>query len=502
MTSKSLEKRPVTRTRDETGRFAKGTETVVLKTDYDNLNELVSTLNTENFKLTERLASIDMMVDSGGWHEIFEHGGDGGLSLQQVKSASAQLRELVIGNPIMGQGARLRTAYIWGAGVTFGAVDAKGKSKPLTGKVNSFLEEPVNVKYLFSTTAQEELEKAAFTDGNVFLVGNDITRKLFRIQMSEMTGTIRNPENVEEIWAYRRQWTIDPESFNPTVKTRWYYTDTYPETETRQASIYWNGKPELVELNRTLLDQGFNKQIGWAFGVPDALCVLAWSRLYKEFLVNGYVMSRALAKFAYKVTVASLGQGMNSSVEVAKPGDSGSTYVGNGMEAMPNAGKGYDFTSGRPLLAMIAAGLGLSATALGADAGGGGSNAAEQTLDLPTRGMAEVRRNVWAEYFVRILRYAGNTKKLTVTFKDLTSEQVQRRLQAWVLMHSQGLFSPEIIQAGMAAEMDIADPGEIPSTYVAPTGGKEATPTDGSGQGQSSPAGGGSNDHSTDPPSE
>lgn len=483
------------------GRFASSIEDRKVNADYERMTELVAQLDTENFKLTEKLANIDMMLDSAGWHEVFEHGADGGLSLQQVKSASAQLREMVVGNPTMAQGARLRTAYVWGDGLDIGAKRAPGakKAAKLTARVREFLDEPVNVRYLFSISAQEELEKAAFTDGNVFLVGDEATKKIFRVQLKEITGNIRNPENVEEVWAYRRQWTVDPDSLTPTVYTRWYYTDSYPDTEPRETSILWNNKREPVAFGKTMLDVGFNKQIGWALGVPDALCVIAYARLYKEFLVNGYVMSRALAKFAYRVTLQSMGQGMNSSVEVARPGDSGSTYVGNGLEAMPTAGKGYDFTSGRPLLAMVAAGLGVSATALGADAGGGGSNAAEQTLDLPTRGMAQIRRNVWSDYLTRVLRWAGNRSKLVFEFKDLSTEQIQRRLQAWALVHSSGLFSGEIVQAGMAAELNLADAGEIPSTYEAPTGGVAVSPTAGSGQGQSSPAGGGPNDHSTDP---
>lgn len=487
--------------RDEKGRFARTPVEFVDKADYDNVLKLAADLENDNFSLSERLADIEMMIDSKGWHQVFEHGADGGLSLQQIKSASEQLREMVAGNPIMGQGCRLRTAYVWGQGVQWGAIDATGKSSKLTAATRTFLEEPRNVKYVFSPSAAEELEKAAFTDGNLYLVGDEITKRLFRIGIDQITGTIRDPDNPEEIWAYRRVWSPNPDEANPVQMTRWYYTDSYDGE--RRTQVSWNGRMEQADITKTIIDAVFNRQVGWGHGVPDALAVLAWARIYREFLVNGYVMSRALAKIAYKVTVQSAAGAANSAAEISKPG-AGQTDIrgeGNTIEAMPQAGKGYDFSSGRPLLAVIAAGLGLSTTALGADAGG--TNAAEQTLDAPTRGMAEVRRNVWRDYFTRVLRWAGNRKTLKMTFVDLTTEQIQRRLQGWTQMHMSGLFSEEIIQRGMADEMDIADPGDIPDTYVRPTGGNAISPTDGSGQGQSNgPAGGLGNDHSTDPPSE
>lgn len=510
------------RPRDENGRFMKSEQMVVLPPDdFQQMQQEMAELRTSNYKMSEDLVGVGRMIDERGWSPIYDYGSDGGLSLSQLRASSEQLRELVVGNPFVGRGAAVRSIYVWGAGVEFGAknpVGSKAKTTPsLKTEVQKLVDDVRNQRYIFGADAQLELERAAYTDGMVFALG-DIAKKTFeRVSLKQITADLRNPDNPEEVWAYRRVWTRDPNMPNPVQIVRWYYTDIYDGT--RHANIKHGDKLEQVDRTKTIIDKKFNGQIGWALGVPDALAIIAWARLYREFLVNGYIMSKALAQLAYKATQATATGANTAAVQVAQRQQAGSTAVvgaGGNFEALPSAGKGYDFVSGHPLLAAMAAGVGVSEDALSAK---GGSD-----LDSPSRASAAMRRRSWEEFFVRIFRFMGNTKKLRVIWHDLPDEQIQRRLQAWTLLHNSGLFAGQIVRDGLADAMQITEPGDIPDGYMLPnnekslnradvdadgnpvdpgaTGAGGATAGTGQGQGGDGDTGGkGSglgNDHSTD----
>lgn len=490
------------------------------------LENQINALESDNFKVTEALADIQMMIDSRGWNEITVTDEDEGMTRRIAKDASKSLRELVVGNPFMKRASQLRIMYVWAAGVSFSCLDGD-----LPAPVKKAMKGVANKRYIFSADGQEELERAAFTDGNVYLLGNNKTKAFQRIPISEISGDLRNPDNPEEIWAYRRSWNTDPARGIQTQKVRWYHTDIYPEGKTKRFSVDGpGGTAEYFDRNSTMLDKSFNRQIGWAYGVADGLPSMAWAKLYKDFLVNGVITSKALANLVFKITAQTKKGVANAAVEVSKPGSVGNTLAmgaGNDISAMATAGKGYDFDSGRPIAAAIAAGVEVSLVALLSDPGaGGGSYGTAATLDAPARATGAMRRKAWDELFERIFAFMGLSaeKDLKVTWHDLPEDQVQRILQSWTLAHNSGLFQPEIIQGGMASALEVINPGKVPEGYMTPNNEKSIQRADvdtdgqdgdgdqgggdgdatsksasaGSGQGQSSPAGSLGNDHSTD----
>lgn len=471
------------RLRDNHGRFLPAANATVqesLSADQavDEVTRTLDELNrvaTENFKLQEQLAQIDLMVDTRGWNPLYEYDRDGGMSLRQIKLASNQLRELLAANPLVKRGSQVRNLYVWAGGLEVTAQRASGKSGPLTATIDKLMESPAWQRYIFQPDATEALERACFTDGNVFILGDDRTKKVQRIPLAEITADYRNPDNREEIWAYRRQWTRQAGGDNPTYQVRWYFTDIYDQK--RPPSIDVDGTKEAVDTRSTLIDLGVNRQVGWAYGIPDSLAILAWAKLYKEFLVNGYVMSRALAQFAYKVTVATKKAGDSAAMSVARPGDSGSTYIagsGNDLAPLANAGKGYDFAAGAPLAAIVAAGLDISASELLDSA----ATDNVQEFSAPGRGMADLRRKTWNSFFKRLLSWAGESKKVRLQWTDLSDAQVQRALQAWTLANNTGYFATDIIQRGMADVLQIADPGPVPDGALLPNNSASAQRAD------------------------
>jgi hypothetical protein len=496
------------------GAEAAGEMVAVTDTWVKQIEEEFGRMATDNFKMSEALQNINMMIDAQGWAPIYNIDDNKGLNLDQLKAVSEQLREMLIANPLIGRGAELRSIYVEGDGMEF----HKENGDKLPAVYRNMMNKPRNRRYVFTPDARREMERVAFTEGNLFIMGDDTTKTFQRVPISEITAYLQNPENPEEIWAYRREWNTNPAD-SRSKRVEWIYTDIY-EGKRKDAIKVGMDKPQPVNKRRTMVDLGFNRQVGWAFGVPDALSVVAWAKLYREFLVNGYVMSRALAQIAFKVQSKTAQGAQNSSVEMSRPGEAGATAaMGAGLDLAPlsTAGKGYDFGSGRPILAMIAAGLGVSVVALSGDSGASsGSSASEATLDSPTRLVAAMRRKTWDEFYYRLFSYMGSPEGVTITWRDLSDETLLRRLQTWVLLHNSGLFKGEIVQAGMAKVANLTGYGKIPDGYLTPNnektlaagakattdsgqdGTQDTSKSDGSGQGKSNPAGEAPNDHSTD----
>lgn len=481
------------------------------------ITEALGQLEADNIRLTEALGSVQMMIDAQGWKPAFEHAEDGGLNLASIKVASAQLRELVVGNPFVKQGSHLRNVGIWGEGVEFSVTTTRGKISTLPPGIRDAMKKPANLAYLFSADAQEELERAAYTDGTIFLLFDSNAQTFQRVPLAEIVADWRNPNNSEEVWLYRRQWLKDitgpREGSN--LMTRWYYTDRF--TGRRQKTVTYSGNREQVSEAQVMVVKTFNRQTGWAYGVPDALPVIAWAKLYKEFLVNGYIMSRALAQIAYKATAPSNQARQSAAAEIVKPGQAGSTATlaaGADLVPLQTAGKGYDFESGKPLAAAIASGVQVSLGELLSDPANGDS----ESLDRIAVATAAMRRRSWEEFWVRIFTLLGLKSDLRITWHDIRGEQIQRVIQAWELLRVSGQFAPEVTRDGMAGAMGIADPGDIPEGYLQPNNEKSIPkapaaadapvdqddpnqgrmPSAGSGQGKDAPAGGLGNDHSTD----
>lgn len=474
-----------------------------------------SEIGGEGFSAHEALANIDLMIDAQGWTSVFEYDDKTGLTLRQVKEASEQIRELLVGNPFVGNGARIRAAHVWGGGVDFSCRNRTGKRKvtDMPANIQDLMETPWGQRYIFGNKAHSELERAAFSDGMLFFLGHDRTKQIQRLQIHEFNGMLHNPNNTEEIWAYRRVWSRRP--FNRAASereevVRWYYTDIFPGT--RKSRIKGpDGQIERAETEYTLIDMSFNRQVGWALGVPDALAIVAWARLYKEFMVNGYVMSRSLARLAYKVTVASTTAGKKASTEIVAPGQAGATAAmgqGNDLQALSTAGKGYDFSSGNSLASAMAAGLGVSLLALLSNPSAAtGSNAAAQTLDPIAKATAQVRRNEWEDEFLRLFRFMGLVKTLVTTWRELSDETLQRMMQAYTLIDGLEVIGGDVMQREVARVMNIPDPGDLPGTWkpksqrVKPTdtgvSGRGGA-TDGSGQGSDDDTGDTAGDHNDD----
>jgi hypothetical protein len=320
--------------------------------------------------------------------------------------------------------------------------------------------------------AYEEMELAAYTDGNVFVLGRVSDQQFMRVPLNEISGVMTDPDNNEVIWALRRTWNRTFSTGSTESVSRWYYTDSYPANAPKSRRLKSNtGSDDVVDLDYVMFHQAFNSQIGWTFGVPDALSVLAWARLYREYLENGSIMTKALAQFAYKISAKSRTGVNNAAAKVAvadsNRGRIGATAaMGADVDLTPmTRGSGYDFDSGKSLAAMIASGLEVSIVALLADPSSSGSYGTAQTLDTPTMKAMQSRQNIWSLFFKRILRFAGAPDNINVTWPSIEVEPTHRMVQALAMAWESGILNEDEYRAAIVDILDIVE-----SDSSAPTG--------------------------------
>ena len=429
------------------------------KISFEELNERFLALDAENFKLSEALNNISLMLDDRGWNPITAQTNDVGMSLNNLHTASKQLRELSVGNPLIKRGYKLRSSYVWGRSFIMPKVSNRVKTR---------ITNPVNERCLFSPAAYEELELSAYTDGNVFVLGNVSSQQFMRVPISEVSGVMTDPDNNEIIWAVRRTWNRVLANNNAETIVRWYYTDVYPDNAPKSRSISnpGSGTIETVDLNYVMFHQAFNSHVGWTFGVPDALPVIAWSKLYREFLENGSIMTRALAQFAYKISSKRSSGATNAAAKIAVADGSrvGATAaMGADTDLTPiSRGTAYDFEAGRSLASMIASVLEVSIVALLADPGTSGAYGTAQTLDTPTMKAMEARQHVWSLFYKRIFRFLGAPADVSITWPSIEVEPTHRMVQALAMAWETGVLSPEQYHAAVIDLLDIPAMGSMP----------------------------------------
>lgn len=467
------------------------------------LNEVKTRYADQNALLVERLGALDTMLDQRGWLDLYNYDSDG-PSLDQIKEASGQIRNLMALNPTIKRGSQLRISYVHSKGINFGEIPGSGRGRGTN--VKAFFDLPQNQKYVFSPEAREELERTAYSDGSVFLIADEATKAMQRIPIWEINGYITNPDNAEEIWAYRRTWnSYAVGNVSPEQKNVWYYTDQFVGNRTKTVTI--QGKSEPVDQKSVIIDHAFNKQVGWAWGLPDAISILSWAKQYRDFLLNGKIMSDSLAQFAFKAVAQSRAGGDNASMKLAAPGSAGSTAVlggGNDLVPISSAGKGYDFDSGRALAAQIAAGLEVSLVHLLSDPGASGSSyGSASNLDLPTKRAMLSRQRSWVSFYTRVLKFLGWTEP-TVSFPTLDEPDYYREIQALLLAWASGELHHDEFRPRLLDLLDVQSKHDNgPEGVLLPNNenslARKDIDTDGTGgastqgQGSSSPVGQGVN---------
>jgi len=367
--------------------------------------------------LQESLADLELAMDDAGWSKLsmeaeieFTRAGLGKIA----KNA----RVFAVANPLIKRGLAIRQAYVFGQGVEIRA-RAAGKEtaqQDVNAVIQRWWGEASNQIAVFGPQAQETLERALGTDGNVFIVSFTSPRNgrvLNRtIPFDEIVEVLSNPQDRAEPWFYKREWsTREISESNGRLEERRrvdYYPALgfYPARRPRTIDgheVHWDSPVLHVKVNH--LDT-------WQFGIGDAYAALSWARAYRDFLADWATLVKSLSQFAWRATTSGRARSQKLREALARrpsvtppagnPTNAGATAImdaDTSLEAIPKTGARIDSNSGRPLATMVASALDVPVTALLADPGQTGARAVAETLNLPTRLAMQQRQKLWGQAY-------------------------------------------------------------------------------------------------------
>lgn len=480
----------------------------------DNLEQIVSTQQEEidslQYSLAESLGKIDLLLDRN-WVPLFGGLGDQaeGPSLSQLHDASRRNQEQAAVNVHVRNGLRARTSYIWKGGIHYAGIPGKSQGRGVN--VQERIDNPINQRYFFSQQAREEREAALYTDSQVFYYGDEVDYTIRPIPIYEITADQRNPNQADEVWAYRRAWTDYSSPSNPQPRVEWIYTNTFWSKRPRSGQIEYNGRSESVSRTKRIFGLPVNSFNGWAYGVPDVLCAISWAQSYRQAMFNGERITESMASIWAQAKANSSTGAADMAVRMNglnKPG--GVSIMGPNQElsVLPSAGSTYKFSDLLPLLACFAAGLGVSVIDISANPGNaGGGYASARSLEPMTIAMTQSRRAYHVDLDREVLTWLGaKPDQLEVWFDPISDPtEAYRTDQRIGLRLGTGLFKGEEIKQMFAdadgkihispvpegwlipnnresTELRTIDPNTSGSQSGNPANGGDFTPTQGSGQ--------------------
>lgn len=451
--------------------------------------------------LREGMADLELALEDQGWDRLTDQFGDE-LSRPALLKAAKICRVSAVANPLIKRGLNVRQSYVFGGGIDISAIDKK-----VDEILQKFMTDVSNMRSMFGSQAQEELERALGTDGNVFLA-HFTTKKTGRVEVrsfpfDEITDILRNPEDRDEPWYYERRWVEtgfdNLGNTRKTIKVA-YYPDLHYRPSPAQRLKAIDGHP--VIWDAPIWHLSVNRLDGWKFGIGDSFAAVSWARAYKEFLEDWSLLVKALSRFAWRFKhkrsgVAQKMRDKLAGVQTVDP-NTGRPLAGGAlvsdqdgdMEAIPKTGAVIDSTSGKPLAAMVASALEISLVVLITDPGATGARAVAETLDAPTIRAMEKRRELWKETFTASLNYVidaavragklsgtelfdlelrkfvttlkGDDKKLRmldISFPELESEAVKDRVES--IVAADGKIPDEIIARLLLQALGVDDVEEI-----------------------------------------
>lgn len=453
------------------------------------VTEALSPILAENEQLRESIDEVRAMLDyeDQNWNLLLGGGGDqvSGLDLDQVHSASEKARKRVALSSLDKRAADLHAGYVFGAPLEIDGTEREPNKTGAPPAAVKFYENPINQESLFSGAAKRELQYARFTDGNVIAFCDTSKKTVRRIPIYEIVDVLVSPEYPDEIWAWLREWNQVGRDGKSETRQAWAYTNRYQER--RQKSISRGGKSIPVLENVTAVDLRANRQVGWVYGIPDALSGMHWAEAYGKVMTWGQQITEGRNKIIYKVTNTKTKKGaQNVGVKMGQGGFGQGVAMGEGQDiALVNASaKGFDFTEARPLAAMAASAWNVSNIDLLADSSAAGSSyGAASALTAGMQNAMQSIRDEWTQFFQDIFQ-VNNMGRVGIHWAPMNPVDPYREAQELTL-YSVALLDEEY-RAVVLDRLDISgNASEIPASLAARTAApvQAASPDQGSSNG-------------------
>jgi len=370
--------------------------------------------------LSERIAELEFATEDALWLREAAYN-DRDFSRDGLKRILRLARLSYLKNPLIQRGVNVQAYYVWGQGV-----DIRSPDDEINLVVQAFLADKSNQSELTSHEARMSREKELHVTGNIFFCffirPASGTVKVRSIPVDEVLEIITNPDDGQEPWYYKRQYTralldyqngITRDNIEVAYYPDWRYQPATRPATIGTSAVHWDIPVYHVKTGG-LRDM--------RFGVPEIYAALDWARAVKSDLEDYATVKRALSRFAWNMTtkggakgVAAAKTKMNTTIgttsdafiETNPPPGTGSMFIaGEGTQLNPikTVGAQPNTDEGRRLWLMVASAMGLPETFFGEASVG--SHATAKTLDRPTELKMRDRQVLWSDIIKDILAFA------------------------------------------------------------------------------------------------
>lgn len=432
--------------------------------------------------LSESVRDLSLQLEDRGWKRLGSDD-EGTMDREALVQSAQDGRALAVAHPLVRRGINLRTSYVHGQGGPQISVES---DDPAVGEVvQQWWTAAENQNALTGPEARARLERSLSTDGNVFIVSftNPVDGRVTNrtIPFEQITRVVTNPEDRGQVWFYERTYSKRAEAFSTTEQS---VTVLYPDLAYAPAV-----RPHSIQGHTVLWDQPVrhvkvNDLEGWEYGIGDTFAVASYARGYRDFLNDWLRLMKSLSQFAWRGTAeGKRAQKARHALARAQQGVSGNdgsvgaTYVsapGEGLEAIPKTGATIDADSGRPILAMIAAGLDVPVTMLSTDPGITGARSTAETLDEPMYRAMRSRQDVWSRVFIDLAEYrieqavrAGKIPGAVVRDPWTNTDHAEMNGETPVIHCDWPDLSTSSVDEAVAAIKDADATGKLPPLVIA-----------------------------------
>lgn len=359
----------------------------------------------------------DAMSGDGEWRKLgmqlekeFTRGG-----LDDIIDVS---RAMYLVHPLIQRAVNITTYYTWGQGVEFDADETL-----MQNVITPMITDHKNQAELYGHQARLLTDVDQIVDGNTFFALFKTDPVSVRsIPSNEIRRIHTNPEDRNEIWFYRREWTGESFDVNSGRYANKRYECLYPDIDYNPSTKSETIGGIEVKWDAPVIHQKIGGLKQMQFGVPGTYAALDWARAYKKFLEDWHTIVSSLARFAWKVSTKgskvdgvkrkmnTRGRGpeLTEGDPTERPPAAGNAWIGvpgDELTPIPKTGAHTSAEDARPSRLMVGAAMDLPDTILSGDADVG-NLATAKTLDRPTELAMRSRQSMWQDWHERVFAFA------------------------------------------------------------------------------------------------
>lgn len=396
---------------------------------------------------------LSLRAEEEGWIPINRAGQKDGFTLSALQEVAKMADLWTSTYALLSRGFDLHLSYVFGKGLSFKREEGK-----ISAAKQAIMDKPINKNVLHTQEAHEQLERKAFSTGNVVMAYRISTKTFFPIPFQQITNHASNPDSDQDVWYYQRSWNetdLTTGAPSPDLTVKWYpVLEKFEEGKAKLRKTL-NNYP--VDSDVVLIVERFNRPADAVWGVPDVLPAMPYAWAHAEYVRDAGKMLKALQMIAWKVVARTKANSINAGAKISRPNQAGSTATmteGTDLVSMPRAGS-VNMKDGQTMASYIAAALRVSVVALLSDPGAAGGSFGASAALLPSEAnTTRARQSRWANFYERCWRAIG-LSGVIADFPKLSEDPIHRQNQSLALGFEKGAIHQDEYRAAFIEANDI-----------------------------------------------